>query len=762
MGYGTGVSAELADSERRRLSGDATDPGYPSDLIDVKLRRPILRPGIVERKALVDRLVCSREPVVTIIAPPGYGKTTLLAQWAERRSDPVAWVSCDDADNDPAVLLSALIRAMDRIRPVDPALLSGLAASGGSITFVTRVVSAVAGTAAAVTLMLDHTEAITNPRCRAVIAELVVRLPTGWQLVLASRDTPPVPTARLRVQGEILEIGVDDLAMAQPEAAQLVAGAGIDIEDNDVHTLVSMTEGWPAGLYLAALAGRSGRARRSTPPQFAGDDRFIQDYLHTELLSRLSDAELEFLTRTSVLDRMCGSLCDAIVGTNRSALRLQELEDRNLLVVPLDHRREWFRYHHLLRELLQAELRRREPQLLPSLHRRAAAWYESNGSAELAIEHAQQAGDYDKAARLVLAVQQTVWAGGRVESVRRWMEGLRDRTLVPHYGAIAAHGALIFALLGRAGEAERWTAAAERVSDTGMLPDGSTMAATMAYLRAIVFRSGVSEMRRDARLAYEGLSPSSPYRATMLHTEGLSYLLDGDASAADAVFARAYDAAIDSNAMPLAALVLAERCNVAVETDDWPTAVTLSQRAIDIVVDGGFEDYWTSALVYAWAARAALHRGDPTAARRYLAAAARLRPMLTYALPAISTQTLLEMAHAYLALADPGGAAAVLLQARDIIKQRPDLGSLPDVAAALQARLAEARSNTIGSSSLTAAELRLLPFLATHLSFREIAEQLSLSFHTVKSQAYSTYQKLGISSRSEAVRRTRELGLADV
>ena len=210
------------------------------------------------------------------------------------------------------------------------------------------------------------------------------------------------------------------------------------------------------------------------------------DYLRSELLDRVSGSEVSFLTRTAVLDRMCGSLCDAILGATASGRVLEQMESRNLLVVPLDRRREWYRYHHLFRELLQAELRRREPDLVRDLHSRAAEWYEANAMPEAAIEHAQAAGDNDRVARLVLELAQPVWAGGRVETVLRWMEWLRDATSAEHYGAIAVHGSLIFALLGQPSAAERWAAAAERVSSAGTLPDGSTMESTLAYLRAIL------------------------------------------------------------------------------------------------------------------------------------------------------------------------------------------------------------------------------------------------------------------------------------
>jgi LuxR family maltose regulon positive regulatory protein len=456
---------------------------------------------------------------------------------------------------------------------------------------------------------------------------------------------------------------------------------------------------------------------------------------------------------------MCGPLCDAVLERKRSARLLERIQRRNLLLVPLDRRREWYRYHHLLRELLQAELRRREPGLIPDLHLRAAAWYEANAMPEAAIGHAHAAGDYDRVARLILQLQQPVWASGRVETVRRWMEWLTDVTGAEHYGAIAVHGALIFALLGQPGAAERWVAAAERASPAGILPDGSTMEGTLAYLRACLCRDGVAQMRRDARTARDGLSPASPYQATMLYTEGISYLLEDDPDRADPVLARALDVAVHAASPPLAALVLAEQCGAAAQRDSWPQVASLAERAVAIVRDGDFEDYWSSALVYAWAARAALHRRDIPLGRLYLSHASRLRPLLTYLLPVVSVQALLEMTDSYLALADMRGAAAVLAQARDILAQRPDLGNLPVRADCLRSRLSTITAGGPGASSLTAAELRLLPLLSTHLTFREIAGRLFVSPHTVRAQAYSIYRKLAVSSRSEAVARSREFGL---
>ena len=754
------MKPEIIDAPPVISGGDhGTAPRLAFELLESKFHPPVARPGIVARTALVNRLAAAQAPVITIVAPPGYGKTTLLAQWAERVWPRVAWISCDDGDNDPVVLLSALAVALDRIEPIDPAMFWALASSGAGITVVPRFVSAIASMRLPVTMVLDHTEAVTNKRCLNTIAELALHLPLGWQFALASRTKVPLPTARLRAQGGIVEVGADDLAMSPEEASSLLEGAGVKPDVASTSELVQRTEGWPTGLYIAALAIRAGTRQSEVGFTFTGDDRYMGDYLRSELLDRVSGREVSFLTRTAVLDRMCGSLCDAILGATDSGRVLGQLESRNLLVVPLDRRREWYRYHHLFRELLQAELRRREPDLVQDLHLRAAEWYEANAMPEAAIEHAQAAGDNDRVARLVLELAQPVWASGRVQTVLRWMEWLRDATSAEHYGAIAVHGSLIFALLGQPSAAERWAAAAERVSSAGTLPDGSTMEATLAYLRAILSRDGIDEMRRDAQIAWEGLSPASPYRATMLHTEGISYLVQGDHDRADPILAHAFDVATGANALPLAALILAERCIVAAQRDRWAEVAALAQRAVAIVEAGRFEDYWTSALVYAWAARAALHRGDIPKARYYVGRAARLRPLLSYALPVVSVQALLELARAYIALADPGGSAAVLGQVHEILQQRPDLGVLPKLAEELQSRLAKIKAVAVSASSLTAAELRLLPLLSTHLSFREIGERLHLSSNTVKTQAYSVYRKLGVSTRSGAVTRTRELGL---
>jgi LuxR family maltose regulon positive regulatory protein len=757
VSHQNGQARALQPLSERDLSGSLRDPDH---LLEWKLRVPSARPGIVARTALVERLLASQAvPVVCLVAPPGYGKSTLLSQWAERAGRRVGWVSVDRRDNDLVVLLTYLAVALDRAEPLDPGVFEVLGAPGASAmaTGLPRLMSAVAAMTQPVALVLDHLELLENRECLDAVAELAACLPSGSQLVLASRARPPLPLARLRAQGQVMEVGVAELAMGQQEARALLEGAGVQLDDAGVATLVRRTEGWPVGLYLAALALKAG-----APPDlagFAGDDRLVADYLHSELLARRSQDEVAFLTRTAVLERMCGPLCDAVLGSQGSAGILESMDGANLLLVPLDRRRQWYRYHHLFRDLLGAELSRREPELVPQLHRRAAAWYEANGLPEAAIDHAQAGDDADRVAGLVVTLTQPAYAAGRVDTARRWLAWFEDQGLLERYPQVAVQGAWVQALVGQPAAAERWAAVAERGAATGTLPDGSTMQSYLGLMGALLCRNGVARMRADAQVAREQLSAGSPWRATALLLEGISYLLDGEVEHADPILAHAVDVATLTGATPAAATALAQRALVAIHHDDWLNAETLAQQALGVMRAGHLDNYAMSPFVYAVVARTALHRGEVPGAQRHLAHATRLRPLLTYAMPHRAVQTLLELARAHLTLSDAAGAKVVLREAWDILRQRPSLGVLPANAEELRGQLETTQGETLGVSSLTTAELRLLPLLFTHLSFREVGQRLHLSQHTVKTQALSIYRKLGVSSRSQAIQRAQQLGV---
>ena len=280
--------------------------GPALELVEPKLHPPPARPGIVARVGLVERLLASDAvPVVCVVAPAGYGKTTLLAQWTQHTAHRVGWVSVDQRDNDPAVLLTYIAVALDRVEPIDPRVVSGLAGPAASIVgAVPRLAAAMAAMTGPVALVLDHLEVLENQACLDLVAELAAQLPAGSQLLVTSRARPPLPVALLRGQGRVVELGVEELAMDDQEARALLEGAGVGLDDAELDELIGRTEGWPVGLYLAALAHKAGDPRPHAWAGYTGDDRFMADYLRSELLGQLPPERIAFLTRTAVLDRM--------------------------------------------------------------------------------------------------------------------------------------------------------------------------------------------------------------------------------------------------------------------------------------------------------------------------------------------------------------------------------------------------------------------------------------------------------------------------
>jgi LuxR family transcriptional regulator, maltose regulon positive regulatory protein len=744
-------------------AGPADVPGprwTPSfELQESKLHPPWPGRETVPRTALLERLLAAPATrLLCVAAPPGYGKTTLLAQWAERKGGRVPWVSLDRRDNDPVVLLSYLAVALDRVQPIDPAVLRTLSTPGAAppASLVQRFVAGLSSIARPVRVVLDNLEVLANQDCLDAVAEVALRLPAGSQLALASRARPSLPEALSSPRGQMVEVGPGELAMDDQEARALLEHAGVRLSEAQVAELLDRTEGWPVGLYLASFAVAAEGQRTGAGAASAGNGQ-AAGRPPAGLLARLSEPTVAFLTRTAVLDQLTGPLCDAVLQVSGSEQVLESLAGSNLLLVEVDRRNRWYRYHQLLRDLLLAELERREPELVPELHARAAAWYEGQGLPELAVDHGQAAGDADRVARLVAALAFAAYAGGRVETVRRWFGWFEDQGLVERYPRVAVLGAQMEALLGNPSSAERWAAAAER--GLGSAPPDGTLDASMALLRTLLCRDGMAGMRADAAAASAGLAPDSPWRATALLMEGISHLLDGQTDLADPILARVADVADRHGATPAATAALGQRAIIAMERRQWDEAGRLAERALAALAAGHLDDYVMAAFVHTVAARAVLHQGDATRAREHLARAVHLRPLLTSAMPHRSVQTLLELAQAYLALDDAAGARTVLRQADEIIRQRPSLGILPGQAADLKATLDRIGPGTPGASSLTAAELRLLPLLSTHLTLLEIGERLYLSRNTVKTQAVSIYRKLGVSSRGEAMQRVRELGL---
>jgi LuxR family maltose regulon positive regulatory protein len=748
------------DSVTASLIGHTNDVGTP--IVASKLTPPAGRPGLVERTALLDRLVSDPTPSVTsIVAPAGYGKSTLLCQLAERDPRPCGWLTLDDEDNDPVVLLSYLAATLDRIVTVGPEPFARLQVPHPSLRIVTSMLGAmIAAHGRPVLLILDDVHVLENHDCQDIIAALIDPLPEGSQLAAASRRELPLPVQRLRAHGRIAEIGPEDLAFDRDEAANVLRAAGIELTASDMGDLLAVTEGWAVPVYLAARSMSARGTRAALDVAKLGQQRDVVAYVQSELLSMMPDETVEFLTRSAVLDQVSGPLCDAVLDTTGSVDRLEALSRSSMLVTPLDEHRRWYRYHHILRDLLRTELERREPASVPELSRRAGHWCDANGLPEMAIGYAMAAGDADRVASIVLRRALPLYRSGRTATLMRWFDWFDTRGLMDRQPVVAVLGALVSALTGHAALAERWIDPAEHHALAGVLSDGRTpVEGLQAIVRAGLCRHGVDTALSDAELGERLVPAGSAWRPLAVLVLGVVQLLTGDTERADQVLSHAVAIAVDDNALPAASVALAERAVLAIERGEHTVARSFADRACEMVERARLDGMATNALVFAVAGRATIHAGDVERATVLMHKAQRLRPSLTYALPHVAVQSRLELIHVMLALADAPGARTVLREVDDIFHVRPDLGRLPAQAQELRTQLDRMPSGAVGASSLTTAELRLLPLLQTHLTFRGIGERLFVSPHTVKTQAISIYRKLGVSSRADAVREASALGL---
>ena len=737
----------------------------PFDLIEAKLAPPVLRTDTVTKSELLDRLRGSGSSVVSLVAPAGFGKTTLVAHLAERDDRALATVSLDERDNDPVVLLRYVAVALSRVDRVPPSVFEALSTPGRSIwsTCIPRVCTALAGIARPMVLVLDDLHFVTDPTSLDAIAALLDHVPQQSLVLVSTREEPGLGLARLRAQGRVLEIGADDLRLNPGEAATLLRNAGVDLDDSAVSVLTDRTEGWPAGLYLAALSLRAGGAGADAARRFSGDDRFVADYMRLELLSQLTDDEVRFLTRTSVLDRMCGGLCDAVLARKDCAALLASLERSNRFLVPLDQSRTWYRYHHLFRDLLRSELEHREPELAPELQRRAMAWCEANGLLESALHYGHEAGDTYAVTRLFEQLLLPTYYTGGVATTLSWLDWYDQDGLRERHPTVAVFGAWLCFLTGSLAQGDRWARAAESSTALPELPDGSaSIEPWIATLRAYMCPDGIERMLADAERALETLGPEGWWRPSAQLAAGVAHALLGDAERARPALGRAAELAAAAGGTDEESLAFAQLALLALEAGASERAAAHAARAVKLAEDARLDGYLACALAYAVAARVAVHRGDLVTAREYVAVIHRLRPQFNTGFPWLSVQAGLELARIHLALGEARVAGTVLSEAETILSVRPRLGTLAGLARELRQRIALA--STPGGAwamSLTAAELRVLPLLTTHLAFPQIGERLFLSRTTVKTHASSIYRKFGVSSRAEAIERAVELGLLE-
>lgn len=736
--------------------------------IETKLHAPAVRKEWVERPALIRYLADAAARVVLVDAPAGFGKTTLVAQWRASRSDdrPTAWVSLDGGDDDPTGLWWHLVCAIGRACPGfdSEKILQALRGQAPDFedTVLPTLVNELAALTEPVVLVLDDYHAIKEPRCHRQVAFLLLHLPPAVQIVIITRADPPLPLARLRAAGDMLEVRAPELRFGSSEAATLVrAVAAVELSEPDAADLIERTEGWPAGVYLAALCLRGRPSPTAFIRQFTGDNRFIVDFLAEEVFSRQPADIRQFLTRTSILDRFCAPLCDAVVGTTDAAKLIDVLQRENLFVVPLDEDRRWFRYHHMFAQVLRSQLAMTEPDLIAGLHARASAWHRLSGSVAEAITHAQAAGDADTAIDLIAQHWSGYIDSGRIATVRGWLSSLGADVIAA--SPVAAHcSAWAAALSGDRESVRRSLPLIEAAQGPGPLPDGMrSLRSSAALLRATFGFDGIGPMCEAGAAAVElETDPMSPWYPLARTAFGFALYLSGELKLAAV---QAEEARFSNLAMAMVRMQsFAVLSWLAAEAGRLAEADELARAARDIATDPrrGLSGAPQSSLAYTAAGAAHAARGRLQQAKGELELALRLRRKQTGISPWPTLEILLRLAPVRAELGDDASAAELLGEARQL------LIALPDGADAQLARLERLERRLTGQSRpasitgpLTERELEVLRLLRGTLSLREIGRELYLSPNTIKSHARAVYRKLEVSGRQDAVERARELGL---
>jgi LuxR family transcriptional regulator, maltose regulon positive regulatory protein len=484
-------------------------------LLETKLHVPRRRRGLVARPRLIERLSLQAEPTLTLVsAPAGFGKTTLLTEWlaavsADGRS--VAWLSLDKSDNDPVLFWTYLIGALQTAAGgVGGHALALLQSPQPPMEAVlATLLNELDASSNDVVLVLDDYHIIDAREVQDGMAFLLEHLPPQLHLVIASRADPPLPLARLRGRGQLAEIRAADLRFTPEEAAAYLNQAmGLALTAADVAALEGRTEGWIAALQLAALSLQGRDDVAAFIADFAGDDRYIVDYLAEEVLQRQPEHVQHFLLQTSALDRLSGPLCDAVTGQDGGKAMLGALERGNLFLVPLDDRRRWYRYHQLFADVLRARMLDEQPDQVPDLNRRASAWYEQNGQPSEAIGHALAAGEVERAADLIELAIPALRRRRQEATIRGWLDAIpsdavrvRPVLAVGYIGALMAGGEFE-GVEDRLREAERWLEPTGAGADATWAPPAGVVVVDRAELARLpgaigMYRAALALVRGD-------------------------------------------------------------------------------------------------------------------------------------------------------------------------------------------------------------------------------------------------------------------------
>ncbi|MBV9800615.1 MAG: hypothetical protein JO039_21375 [Solirubrobacterales bacterium] len=747
------------------MSSRTTERDSPGlRVIEPKLMPPRVHPGTLRRARLLEMLDGDGVTGFTVLsATVGYGKTTLARSWCTERPERVIWLTLDAADDDPVRLWTHLATGVERLgEGLGSAALSCLRVRGAPVeTAVDELMNGLVAYGRAVTIVLDDLHALKSEASLRSIGHAIERLPANARLLASTRSDPAIGLPRLRARRALAEVRARELAFTVDEASELVAREGIPLSAESVELLLERTEGWPAGLYLAALWLRDLDDPDRGVRAFAGSARHVGDYLTDEVLAALAPETREFLLRTSVLGRFTPQLCDAVLGREDSAAVLAELARSNMFLVALDARGEWYRYHHLFGEVLQLGL---GPEAAPELRRRAAAWCRSQDMVEDAIEYSAAARDAETVGELLVTHHLEFIQSGRILQLLGWVRWLPSELLV-EYPVLPTSAAAAAALLARPElEVQRLLAVAERARRERPRAWSPYLEAGVEVTHAQMIEHGdvgaaVRHGRRAVAAARAGADALTVGALASL-AQALFFAGELDESrriAVQAVERPDAPEAVNGYLVSLGLLALVDA-----ERERAESAEAWGRQAIGLARQRFQANWWVASMAHLGLALACAATGRLDEAEREAARGEQLRR---------SPQPTVGHAHALLILAQVrvarsrlARAAHDLQHAQRMIAEFPDPGRLPGTAAAVEHSLAAARAHVSHREVIedpTPAELAVLRGLAAGLSRREIGEQLYISLNTVKSHTRELYRKLGATSQAEAVARAEALGLLD-
>jgi LuxR family maltose regulon positive regulatory protein len=725
-------------------------------------------PRLVVRESLIDALSGDpSRPLSLVYGPAGSGKTMLVAQWAAsvREERPVAWLSLETGDNDPARFWMYVIEALRSVLPgIGEASLAMLRAPGVNLVdeALPALINQLADVPEQFVLVLDDYHAIEDERIHEGMASFIEHLPATLRIVMTSRVEPPLRVGTLRARAQLNEIDAAQLRFSLSEAESMLNDVhALGLSQETVKRLHERTEGWAAGLYLAVLSMRGREDASGFVASFTGSDRRVVDYLAAEVLGEQREADLDFLLHTSVLDRFCAALCDAVTGARDSRATIDRIERVNYFLIPLDPTHDWYRYHHLFGELLRHELERKEPQRAAALHRRAGRWFLDAGMVSEAIGHLTAAGELDAASELIYDHWLTFTNAGQRETVARWMNQL-PRGYIVSDGRLCLAQARTALTVGERDEVLRWVDLATQ-APTNSPDDDAELGEEVTVVRAAAWQL-LGDMQQAEQLAcrlapLDGSSIWHSLAACLLGTSARSFDSGDDAQA---LFETALKLGRSSPNFIVSTISLGRLALIAADRGDWRECGSKVDAAFDVVRTNGLEEYWICSSAHV--ARGRLFRHD----RRLTDAGAELERAVSLARRGAGlvewSYALTTLAELRLELGDRRAARELVREARELLSRAPEPGPLAmrlvgQLESALRLVVDVSGARPVVTDELTAREQAVLGLLPTGLSAREIAGELGISRDTVKTHTKRIYQKLGVSSRPSAVARGRELGL---